>query len=181
VITTGEEVRDLFEARWQRLGYDQLLPVEKDYLLVWWLNAEASNGSLHQYFYNSTGDAAAETVAALERLGASQAQRVLTKAMAAFEPAGYTCDRMERIKRLDSIPNSYDVFGHLTEELFAGSDEDIDIVSNALDRVGDTYNELKLDADMYEQTPPLRLAASALLVVLLVGLVAVVVVMVFRD
>jgi hypothetical protein len=163
MVTTGDEVRELLETRWERLGYDNLLPVEKDYILAWWLQVEASNGSLHQYFYNSTGDGAMETLAALERIGANQAHGVLAKAVSAFGPAGYPSDRTERIKRLDSIQNHDNIFQRLADELFAQSADSEDVIFLALDRVGDAYNEQRIDASDYVDASRLRWPAAVVL------------------
>ncbi|MEX2170445.1 MAG: DUF4375 domain-containing protein [Pirellulales bacterium] len=100
---SGSDIRDLIEARWKTLGYNNLLPAERDYILVWWLQAEVSNGALHQYFYNSTGDNVFDTLLALQSLGATNCHRILNEAVAAFGEQGYPIDRNERIKRLDSF------------------------------------------------------------------------------
>ena len=168
---TGEDVRNLLETRWERLGYDQLLPEERDYLLVWWLQAEASNGTLHQYFSNSSGDHAEEALAALKRLGADRAHRILRKAMAAFGKAGYSGDRAERNRRLDLIPNQYEVFQELTDELF---DESEDVVSLAIDRVRSAFEKRGIAEDESERTPRLLRVVAAVLVavLLLAGIIA---------
>jgi len=175
VVTTGDEVRELLETRWERLGYDQLLPVEQDYILVWWLQAEASNGTLHQYFYNSTGDSAAQTLTALERLGAKRAHTILGNAIAAFGVSGYTSNREERIKRLTSIPNQYEVFQGLTDKLF---DESEDFISLAIDHVGDAYNERGIEVGHYARASKLRLPSIVLLLLILVFAVVVAVFMI---
>jgi hypothetical protein len=178
MITTGDEVRELLETRWERLGYEKLLPVERDYLLIWWLEAESSNGTLHQYFYNPTGDHAPETLAALERVGAHQAHAVLVKAISAFGPSGYPTDRRERINRLKSIPDQYEVFQRLTDELFAQSVQSQDVFSLAIDRVGDAYNERGINPSDYARASKLRWPAIVLLVLLfftaIVGVVVII-------
>jgi hypothetical protein len=163
VLTTGDEVRELLETRWERLGYDQLLPVEKDYILIWWLQAEASNGSLHQYFDNSTGDSAPDALATLQRVGATQGHAVLAKAMSAFGPSGYPTDRTVRMNRLKSIPDQYEVFQRLTDELFAHAAHSEDVIYLALDRVGDAYNEQGIDPTDYARASKLRWPAIAIL------------------
>ena len=93
-----ESIRDTIETRWRRHGYDALLPEERDYLLVWWLEAEASNGSLHQYFDNSTGDAALDTLNALRRINAQTPRRFFPIPSrpcltASTRPTGYNAER----------------------------------------------------------------------------------------
>jgi hypothetical protein len=130
------------------------------------LQAECSNGTLHQYFYNSAGDTAKETLAALKRLGAVSAYEVFAKAIAVFGESGYTSDRNARQQRLDSIPDQHRVFGQLTDELFEKSE---DVVSLAIDRVGDAYNEQQIKPNAYERKSSLRIASLVLLVVLIMG------------
>jgi len=140
VTLNADEIRDRLEDRWERIGYDALLPVERDFILTWWLEAEASNGSLHQYFANSTGDSAVDALAALDRIGAPHAAAVLRGAMKLFGDGPFPTDRTERNKILDTIAdrddNGRDTFGALTDRLF---DESEDVRTLALDRVGDAY------------------------------------------
>lgn len=136
----ADEIRDLLEDRWERIGYESLLPVERDFILTWWLEAEASNGSLHQYFSNSTGDSALDTVTALDRIGAPRAADILRDAIKLFGDGPYPTDRNERNKILDALGERDDdgnnTFGRLTDQLF---DESEDVRTLALDRVGDAY------------------------------------------
>jgi hypothetical protein len=134
VILDADEIRDRLEDRWKRLGFDALLPEERDFILVWWLEAEASNGTLHQYFSNSTGDTAIDALGALDRIGAQCAAKVLCDALKLFGDGPYPTDRTRRNKTLDSL--STDAFSHLTDRLF---DESEDVRSLAIDRVGDAY------------------------------------------
>ncbi len=43
MILDAEQIRDRLEDRWSRLGFNELLPEERDFILVWWLEAEVSN------------------------------------------------------------------------------------------------------------------------------------------
>lgn len=140
MILDAEEIRDRLEDRWKRQGFDALLPEERDFILVWWLEAEASNGTLHQYFSNSTGDSAVDTLGALDRIGAQCAANVLRDALKLFGEGPYPTDRTRRNKALDSLPT--DAFSNLTDRLF---DESEDVRSLAIDRVGDAYitNEIQ--------------------------------------
>lgn len=140
MILDAEQIRDLIEDRWTRLGFNELLPEERDFILVWWLEAEASNGTLHQYFSNSTGDSAVDALGALDRIGAQCAANVLREALKLFGEGLYPTDRTQRNKTLDSLPT--DAFSNLTDRLF---DESEDVRSLAIDRVRDAYikNEIR--------------------------------------
>ena len=162
-----DTIRDMIETRWKRYGYDALLPEERDYVLVWWLQAEASNGSLHQYFYNSTGDAAFETLDALHRINAPNAASVLSDSIATVSDGDYPTDRLKRQAALNAMPDSYHTFGTLTDRLFEESE---DVTSLAIDRVGDAYTRENITAAEPSASKPMRAIAAAVLLV--VGVLA---------
>jgi hypothetical protein len=90
--------------RWRQLGYDNLLPEEKDYIMIWWLVAEVFNGTFAQYFSNETGDHALQTLDGLKKCGATEGARLLQEAMDLFQPyGGYTTDRDIRNDRIDTL------------------------------------------------------------------------------
>lgn len=111
--------------RVQRDGIDSLAQYERDYLAVWELHAEASSGSLDQYFANSSGDHAIEALQALHTIGAARAADVLQRALDLFGPAGYSPDVQIRNSRLNAIPDEerFPTFTRLTDEFFEASEE----------------------------------------------------------
>lgn len=169
---TSDEIRDRLEERWRRSGYDALLPVERDFILVWWLEAEASNGSLHQYFANSTGDAAIDTLAALDRIGAPRAAIVLRDAMKLFGDGPYPIDRAERNAILNSLHERDDdgneTFDRLTDRLL---DESEDVGTLALDRVGDAYTNGQVPQDTASGSQFIRWVAIILICLLTISLI----------
>ena len=58
--------------RWRQLGFEKLLPEEQDYILIWRLVAEVSNGTFTQYFSNETGDHAPQALDGLKKCGATE-------------------------------------------------------------------------------------------------------------
>jgi hypothetical protein len=50
----SSQINDLLQ-RSEREGINSLAQYERDYIAVWELHAQASNGSLDQYFANSSG------------------------------------------------------------------------------------------------------------------------------
>ena len=54
-------------------GYETLSPVERDMLHVYLLETEVNNGGFDQYFFNTSGDYATDTVESLRRIGSSEA------------------------------------------------------------------------------------------------------------
>ena len=170
MILDADEIRDRLEDRWKRLGFDALLPEERDFILVWWLEAEASNGTLHQYFSNSTGDSAIDALGALERIGARCAANVLRDALKIFGDGPYPTDRTRRNKTLDSLPT--DAFSNLTDRLF---DESEDVNALAIDRVGDAYIKNEIRDESRSRSKFFRWFATILLFLIAIAVIGAVV------
>ncbi len=68
---------------------------------VWLLEAEVYNGGFHQFFWNSAGDRAVETVASLERIGAPVTAGIVARAVAVFGAAP-SPDRETRVSQMDA-------------------------------------------------------------------------------
>jgi hypothetical protein len=62
-----------------------------------------NSGGLHQFYYNSTGNLAAEAPTILSRIRADRLAQVLTKANALFGDGGPSQDRAKRIDQLDAL------------------------------------------------------------------------------
>lgn len=140
-----DEARDLFEDRWQAHGFDNLLQEERDYILLWWLEKETQNGSLHQYFCNATGDGALDALSAMDRIGVPKTRAIFQAAIDAFQPAGgYSTDRATRQQRLAQLPNQFDAFRKLTDSLFGTEEE---VVATAFDRVISAYELQGISGD----------------------------------
>jgi len=60
------------------------------------LEAEINNGGFDQFFFNSSGDKTAETIAALEVIGASHTAGIVRNAAARFPGGMPPTDRDER-------------------------------------------------------------------------------------
>ena len=85
---------------------DKLSAAEKCFYLVYQLEGEINNGGFSQFFYNSSGDFANDTAAALREIGADKAADIYDKALAAFGGT-VSKNRSERNIRLnDAISNS---------------------------------------------------------------------------
>jgi hypothetical protein len=69
---------------------------------VWLLEAEVYNGGFHQFFFNSAGDRAAETVDSLALIGAHRTAELVARANAMFG-APPSRDREERSRQLQAM------------------------------------------------------------------------------
>lgn len=72
--------------------------------LVGVMDGEIYNGGFHQYFSNSSGKYAHETLECLVQLGALEAAGLLRAAMSAFPARRVPADRSERNAALDDVP-----------------------------------------------------------------------------
>lgn len=90
--------------RWDRDGFRALTPPEQVAYCVDALEREVNNGGFQQFFWNSSGDTAVETLRALEALGATEAARLVTRALAVFPDARPPADREARIALLETLP-----------------------------------------------------------------------------
>jgi hypothetical protein len=95
---------DLVFAREQAAGYAQLTPAERVVLCLDGLEREVNNGGFAQFFENSAGDHAMDTIEALKTLGASQMAAMVSDAVSVFpenRPASDRDRRQEQLARLD--------------------------------------------------------------------------------
>jgi len=82
------------------------------------LEGEVNNGGFHQYFYNSAGDNTAETIQALEIIGALKMANVVRRAAEKFPGAMPPKNRFERQDvLLESDPKAI-AFRDLDEEFY---------------------------------------------------------------
>lgn len=91
--------------------------------LVIELEDEVNNGGFHQYFNNSSGDHSAETVLALDAIGAKAMADILRHAMARFPGDGPPKDREARLDILWGVFPETHEFDDLDNEFFAYPDD----------------------------------------------------------
>ena len=97
---------DLVFPRYDRDGFAALTPDERVAYCVDALEREVNNGGFDQFFWNSSGDTAHETQAALGEIGAPAAAQLVREAIAAFPGGKVPADRGEREKVLETLPES---------------------------------------------------------------------------
>ena len=132
-----KSIEDAVHRRWKDLGYDALLPEERDYIVLWWLMVEVNNGSFDQYFFNNSGDAAMQALSALQLLGAEKTHAILQDALAEMELiGGYTsdCEARRRLLAADDEVR----FDGPTNRFYEYEE---DFVGMALNRVASAYKQ----------------------------------------
>ena len=95
--------------------YQKLSTREKAVWNVFWFHAEVMNGGIDQYFYNSAGDHAADCLAALEFIGATESVKLMKSGCAHFPNGTPHTDREARQQELASILDGEDRLDDKTE------------------------------------------------------------------
>jgi hypothetical protein len=104
-----EDRLDLFKIsdrvfdRYGKLGYEKLSEPEKVFHCIWQLEAEVNNGGFDQYYFNSAGDQALDTVKSLETIGANHTAGLVREANALFGESGPSPQRFTRQKQLNAL------------------------------------------------------------------------------
>jgi hypothetical protein len=97
------EVMNNCDAKAQRVGLADLSPPERIVVLVSRANFEIELGGLDAFYYNSAGDEAVPTVAALEAVGATGAASTLRMANGLFAAGSPPHDREKRFDALEVV------------------------------------------------------------------------------
>lgn len=82
---------------------DRLNESQKILLIVENLEREINNDGFHQFYWNSSGDYAIETIDALIKIGANKTAEIVKKANSEFKNGSLQKDRTERQNELELI------------------------------------------------------------------------------
>lgn len=109
VILKGAEIpREYCSKRIGPLDFDELTEPQQICYGVNQLNMEVNNGGFSQYFFNTGGNYARETLAGLRAIKATHAAALLEQAIAVFGPAGPSPDREKRQDQLAAFSEEQD-------------------------------------------------------------------------
>jgi hypothetical protein len=86
--------------------YSKLTEQQKLFYFNQNLEREINNGGFNQYFYNSSGNYAHETVISLKEIGANKTADILQKAIDEFPNKNVPKDRDERIEVIEKIEDN---------------------------------------------------------------------------
>lgn len=88
------------------------------------LEREINNGGFNQYFFNSSGDFAHQTVQSLRTIGADKTADILQKAIDQFPEKNVPQDRTKRQEKLEQIAEKADpAWEELDQSFFAYEDD----------------------------------------------------------
>ena len=85
-------------------NFESLNQFEKNVLFIEMLEGQVNNGGFDQYFFNSSGEYAHETLTALEQVGATNAAELLEQAINAFPELPIPKDTEQRRELMDDLP-----------------------------------------------------------------------------
>lgn len=97
------KVSDFIFDRYAALGYGKLATSEKVFVCVWGLEGEVNNGGFDQYYFNSSGDHAADAEESLRAIGAQHTAQLVKQANVLFGASGPSPNRAARQKQLDTL------------------------------------------------------------------------------
>jgi hypothetical protein len=120
--------------RFANVGYDKLSDPERVFVAIWSLEAEVNNGGFDQYFFNSAGDLAEHTPAALEAIGASHTAEIVRQANRLFGRGGPSPERNKRQKQLESLPATASNEFDRLDEAFYEYEDDLETMLKAYTR-----------------------------------------------
>jgi len=105
-----EKVIEIGQLLWDKSkndnNFESLNVEEKTVLYIEMLEGQVNNGGFDQYFFNSSGDYAHETLEALERINAPQMRNILDEAIKSFPITPVPKDTEKRRKFMEDLPES---------------------------------------------------------------------------
>lgn len=129
ILNLGDETKiivtliDPISKKFDRVGFNNLTEPEKVFYCIYWLEGEVNNGGFNQYFFNSSGDFAQDTVTALREIGADFTADLLLQSFTVFPGNIPIRDRYKRQKVLLKIGEDKEEFlNELDEKFYAYTD-----------------------------------------------------------
>ncbi len=119
-----------------REGYDALTDDEKVVFLVSGLEAEVNNGGFDQFFFNSVGNYALETLEILRMIGSLEATELLENAIrVVFGEEMPNSDREERWEELEQLSEEQkEKLNEIDNKFFSLKEPLFELVVNYIDR-----------------------------------------------
>jgi hypothetical protein len=90
---------------------------ERNLFLVDRLSGEVNNGGFHQYFANSSGDCAVQTLGAARAMDADLL-RLFQRALSKFPDSKPSEDRATRNLQMERIPDEFHAWSTMDEEFY---------------------------------------------------------------
>lgn len=99
--------------------FESLNSIEKNILYIEMLEGQVNNGGFDQYFFNSSGEYAHETLIALKEIKAPKMAEILNRAITVFPTSPIPKDTEQRRKYMEDVPeNISETWGKLDDEFY---------------------------------------------------------------
>jgi hypothetical protein len=99
--------------------FESLNGIEKNVLFIEMLEGQINNGGFDQYFFNSSGEYAHETLSALKEINAPKMTELLNQAIKAFPTLPIPKDTEKRRGNMDDIPEKiHEIWDKLDDEFY---------------------------------------------------------------
>ncbi|MFY7734889.1 MAG: DMP19 family protein [Bacteroidia bacterium] len=104
---------------------DRLTQPQRNFYFNQNLEREINNGGFNQYFYNSSGDFAHETIISLRIIGADKTADILQKAIDQFPNSRVSKDRAKRQEVLEQIEDAANEVWEELDQTFYKYEDDL--------------------------------------------------------
>ncbi|TVZ47482.1 DMP19 family protein [Olleya sp. Hel_I_94] len=99
--------------------FESLNSIEKNILYIEMLEGQVNNGGFDQFFFNSSGEYAHETLIALEEIKAPKMAEILNRAIRAFPTSPIPKDEEQRREYMEDVPeNISETWDKLDDEFY---------------------------------------------------------------
>jgi len=104
---------------------DRLTEPQKNFYFNQNLEREINNGGFNQYFYNSSGDFAHDTIISLQTIEANKTADILLQAIEQFPNSTVPKDRAKRQEALDQIEDTVNEVWEQLDQVFYKYEDDL--------------------------------------------------------
>lgn len=105
-------------------GFESLTQAEQTVFCIDGLEREVNNGGFSQWFFNSAGDQARETIDALQRVGANHTAELVRRSLQPFGAEGPSRDWEQRRDQLERIGDGAEgLWNELTDAFYEYTDD----------------------------------------------------------
>jgi hypothetical protein len=119
----GSLYQEFIVREWFDPPLKSFLPIEvKNVILLFWASGQIGNGGVDQYFTNSYGKYAEDTLIAYKTIGAEKLAIALAVAMASFPEGKYPKDDKEFFDIIENLPDHRIIFPQNIDDTFYSED-----------------------------------------------------------
>ena len=133
--TAQQQAWDRLGQRYGEVGFGGLSTLEQQFVALEALAGDTLNGTLDQYFFNSSGDLALVAIEALETMGEHEASSALRAAISKLWPTEYPTDRSVRNQKI--VDNQDESLFDAESDVIVATHEQF--LSRCLETLADSY------------------------------------------